>query len=104
MPPRSPTSKQASKPQEINLNDPLVHLSFNRFSLKGLTLSSIEGCLNLEVKQSRINYHLAPIRLSLRYGREVEDFRTILRLLTENQKRIEAKFAPLVDDDDPLLR
>jgi hypothetical protein len=104
MPPRSPTSKPVSKPQGPDLADPLVHLRFSRSSEKELTWASIDGTLNVEVRQSKLKYYLAPVRLSLRYGREVEDFRTILRILTENQKRIEANFPPLVEDDDPLLR
>ena len=100
MPVRSPTSKPASKQPERS-SDPLRHLTFTKSSEKELTYASIEGHMELPCRSPK--YYLSPLRILLRRESTVADFRYILKVLNENQSRIEAKFADDIDDD-PLLR
>lgn len=100
--PRSPISKQVSKQPEPKPEDLIRHLTFYRSAPKEWTWSSIEGHIPLPCKPPK--YHLTRIHLGLRKGQELLDFRHILRVLNENQQRIEERLAALDPDDDPMLR
>lgn len=90
MPPRSPTSKPPS-----NQFTPTSHLVFTQSEGKESPWSSISGCVDVGTSRK---YFLARIHLNLRAGRESEDLRTILRVLSENLQEIDDHFI------DPMLR